>query len=231
MIEIKKDLVKRWDVIEGRNNKFAPYNIDIPCTNEKCGRSLVNFSLKWVDDVDFAHSRVICASCQTNSRLFLIDTPATHNHTDIEKCRILIIPPLSFRDNFSDEIKALSPRFKEIYKQAAEAELSGFNELCGMGYRKALEFIVKDYLIELYPAKKEEILKFFLGDCIKKHVTNQSIKDCAERTAWLGNDETHYMRTWIDRDLNDLKALLEMTIHWIELDLKTKKYVGSMPKP
>lgn len=231
MIEIDKTLVKRWDIMEGRNNKFAPYNIDINCTNEKCRRSLVNFPLKWIDALDFSHCSVHCGYCNEYIRFFLIDTPATHNQDDIEKSRVLVIPPLSVHDDFSDEIKAISPTFLKVYKQAAEAELSGFDELCGMGYRKALEFLIKDYIISLEPSKRNEIIKSFLDKCITDHVTSPHIKACAKRTAWLGNDETHYIRKWISHDLNDLKSLLNMTVYWIETELLTKKYTGSMVKP
>ncbi|KKK63091.1 hypothetical protein LCGC14_2997790, partial [marine sediment metagenome] len=44
-------------------------------------------------------------------------------------------------------IKEVSKSFCEIYKQASYAESYGLNEICGVGYRKSLEFLVKDYLI------------------------------------------------------------------------------------
>ena len=31
----------------------------------------------------------------------------------------------------------------------------------------------------------------------------------------LGDDETHYERRWIDKDLNDLKNLIRLTVNWI----------------
>jgi hypothetical protein len=56
------------------------------------------------------------------------------------------------------------------------------------------------------------------------------IKDCARRAAWLGNDETHYYRIWEDKDLKDLKLLLQLTLHWIEDECATKKAVKDMPE-
>ncbi|MBI5787992.1 MAG: DUF4145 domain-containing protein [Candidatus Schekmanbacteria bacterium] len=100
-----------------------------------------------------------------------------------------------------------------------------------MGYRKALEFLIKDYLISEAPndATKDEIKKEFLGDTIKKRVNDPNVKSVAERAVWLGNDETHYERKWQDKDLSHLKQLIQLTIHWIEAHKLTEKFLNEMP--
>lgn len=123
MIERDKSLVKKWDAIEGRNEKFAPYNIDINCTNDGCRRSLVNCVLRWNDALDFCYTSVRCAFCNEYLRFFLIDTPKSLQPEDVNRCRILIIPPLSVKLDFSQELQDLSPQFIKIYKQAYESEL------------------------------------------------------------------------------------------------------------
>ena len=50
----------------------------------------------------------------------------------------------------------------------------------------------------------------------------------AKRATWLGNDETHYFRKWEDKDLSDLKKLIEMTVHFISMDFSYDKYIGEM---
>lgn len=126
------------------------------------------------------------------------------------------------------EVSALSPNFVSIYKQAASAESFGLDQLCGMGYRKALEFLVKDYCIKKTPEQSEPIRNTMLGPCIEKYVPDERVKQCARRAAWLGNDETHYVRRWEGKDITDLKALLKVTIAWIESDLLTDKYLAEM---
>lgn len=44
---------------------------------------------------------------------------------------------------FSENIKNNYPSFYKIYKQANRAEELGLSEICGMGYRKSIEFLVK----------------------------------------------------------------------------------------
>src|SRR5947209_9012383 len=47
----------------------------------------------------------------------------------------------------AETISNISPNFHKIYNEAYKAEQFGLMEICGVGYRKALEFLIKDYLI------------------------------------------------------------------------------------
>lgn len=129
---------------------------------------------------------------------------------------------------FSDNITSISEKFSEIYNQALTSEYYHLDHIAGIGYRKALEFLIKDYLIHRLPNKEEEIKKNFLGKCIKDDVQNQNLKDIAERATWLGNDETHYVRKWEDKDVQDLKILIDVAVHWIEMEMLTEKYKAEM---
>ncbi|OME10147.1 hypothetical protein BSK47_31225 [Paenibacillus odorifer] len=129
---------------------------------------------------------------------------------------------------FSGEINELSPLFKEIYGQAYTADNSGLNHVAGMGYRKALEFLIKDYLINFLEKEREVIEKKLLGKCIKDDVDNSNIKLVAERAVWIGNDETHYVRKWETKDISDLKKLIDVTVHWISSEIITKRVIEEM---
>ncbi len=54
------------------------------------------------------------------------------------------------------------------------------------------------------------------------------IKGMAERAIWLGNDETHYVRRWADKDIKDLKNLIDLTVYFISMKIKAKKYKKEM---
>lgn len=131
---------------------------------------------------------------------------------------------------FQKEIMKTSRKFFVIYNQAKEAEERGLKEICGTGYRRALEFLIKDYLIKEKGKKSKEIRETRLGTCIKDYIDNQNIKDCAKRAAWLGNDETHYIRKWKDKDLEDLKDLIELTANWIRDEHLTRRIKKEMPE-
>jgi hypothetical protein len=132
--------------------------------------------------------------------------------------------------DFTDTIKQISSNFCEIYNQALSAEEDGLLEICGVGYRKALEFLVKDYLIKNNADREMEIKKKFLGNCIEQDISNDNIKTMAKRAAWLGNDETHYLRKWEGKDLNDLKKLIDATLYWIEMEKLTADTEIEMPE-
>lgn len=132
-------------------------------------------------------------------------------------------------ENFSDEIIHISPKFIEIYNEAYFAEQNNLFEICGVGYRKALEFLIKDYLITLFPDKEISIKKSTISNCIESHVEDSKLKSTAKRAIWLGNDHTHYEKKWESKDLNDLKTLIKLTLNWIESEILTKKFNDSMP--
>lgn len=134
------------------------------------------------------------------------------------------------KQEFRATIKEVSIGFCNIYNEALEAETKRLIQICGAGYRKALEFLIKDYLITAKKEPKETISKVTLGECINKHIQNEHIKKCASRAAWLGNDETHYYRKWEDKDLQDLKTLIQLTVNFIDSDLLASKYEKEMPK-
>lgn len=131
---------------------------------------------------------------------------------------------------FFQEIVELSPDFCAIANQARNAEHLGLSLIAGGGYRKALEFLVKDYAIRLSPSDAEQIKKTDLGPCIQTYISNPMVKDTAQRAAWLGNDEVHYLRKWEDHDLQDLKDLIQLIVTTIRGELIYSKMKLNMPK-
>lgn len=134
---------------------------------------------------------------------------------------------------FAEEIRVLSPAFIEIYNQASVAEVAGLDLICGPGYRKALEFLTKDYLksIAKTDTEKDAIEVEQLGTCIANRIHDPRMKKSASRAAWLGNDETHYIRKWVNKDLSDLKKMIDLTVHWISSEILTAELEASMPDP
>jgi hypothetical protein len=139
-----------------------------------------------------------------------------------------VAPKTPKEEEFSDIIPGVSSAFVEIYNQALAAEASGLTEMVGIGLRKSLEFLIKDFAISENPSKGETIRKAFLGKCINDYINDKNVKECAKRAAWLGNDETHYVRKWQDKDVEDLKLLIRLTVNWIENVILTKKYINDM---
>ena len=119
---------------------------------------------------------------------------------------------------FDKNLSKISTAFIEIYNQALAAETYNLYQIAGMGYRKALEFLIKDYAVYLEPTKAEGIKKSLLNTCIENYIDSPKIKATARISTWLGNDETHYIRKFIDSDINDLKKFIDTCVYWILFD-------------
>lgn len=120
---------------------------------------------------------------------------------------------------FPKHIKDLSPDFCNIYNQAYASQQYRLNDISGMAYRKALEFLVKDYAIFLHPDDKEAIIKAPLSQCINNYIDNGKIKHLAMASAWIGNDETHYERKQQEYNVDDLIEFINAIVSFIDFDI------------
>lgn len=122
--------------------------------------------------------------------------------------------------DFEEDISNLSPSFVEVYKQAERAEHDGLNLICGMAYRRALEFLVRDYCVDKFPEKISEIDTKSLSEKIRNYITDDSdIKTLAEKATWLGNDQTHVINKHPDRDVSDIKQFIQMIVAKIKIKM------------
>jgi hypothetical protein len=144
-----------------------------------------------------------------------------------------LVPTEPRRPDTPAEVVHVSPAYAQIYAQASAAEAFGLDQIAGVGYRKALEFLIKDYCITENEADETAIKSEPLGQTINNRVADANVRQCAKLAAWLGNDETHYERRWEDKDIKDLKILIQLTVNWIRSVLLTARYVADMnpPKP
>lgn len=132
-------------------------------------------------------------------------------------------PEMIIKKEFSNQILQLSNKFVDIYNQAYAAEAYGLEEIAGMGYRKSLEFLIKDYLIHADPNQADTIRKVPLAQCINERVQNQNIKAVASRSAWLGNDFTHYVPKFEDKDISNMKSFIDAVVYWVNMELITEE--------
>lgn len=132
---------------------------------------------------------------------------------------IKVIPNLPSDIPISDDVEMVSPIGKQIYVQALKAEHERLDHIAGIGYRKALEFFVKDFSIVTNPDDEDKIIKMSLKQVIEKYIKDEDLKTFALASAYIGNDEGHYYRNNPDKDFTDLKNYLHGVIHYIEMKL------------
>lgn len=147
MIELDKQLVTQWTQSK-ENQARMPIYIKVNCPS--CGTSLVGFKIGFSQlyNDEIFHARAHCMACGAPAHLFMVNW-MPKNDPDSRNARLYIDPSPMIDLGLSKDIdfQAISPRFVTIYEQAMRAAQMGYDELVGMGYRKALEFLIKDYLI------------------------------------------------------------------------------------
>lgn len=147
---------------------------------------------------------------------------------DYSKAELEYIGPKHFTPKtFEEQINDLSTQFVKIYNQAAAAEAQELDEIAGIGYRKAIEFLVKDFAIHLHPDDADTIKRKFLSSCIQDYITSPEIKTLATGAVWIGNDETHYIRRQEDRDVGDMKRFIQAMVYFVGMHLISED-AGSM---
>ncbi|MCK4921618.1 MAG: DUF4145 domain-containing protein [Bacteroidales bacterium] len=119
-----------------------------------------------------------------------------------------------------DDKEPPNSKFIKTYLQSLEAENFGLDELAGMGYRKAIEYLVKDWAIKNNPEDREAIVTLPLAQVIAKYYSGD-LKDMLDRATWLGNDQTHYIKIFEQFDTDILKELIAVIM--VELDNEYKK--------
>lgn len=159
----------------------------------------------------------LCPSCRETSISRYRATDNLYTHLEYS------FPQEYNKITFYKGIEDLSPLFVKIYNEAVIAEYNNLFEIAGIGYRKALEFLVKDYAIARNPNDKEKIEDMALAKCVVTYISNPRISAIVERTVWIGNDQTHYKKKHVDRGLEDLKILLDLSVSYITMELQAEE--------
>ena len=120
--------------------------------------------------------------------------------------------------NLPEELELISPQFKNIYIESLTAEAYQLKKITGIGFRKSIEFLIKDYLVNFLKEPQEEISKLPLGRAIKR-ISSDKIKALATAAVWIGNDETHYERRFDDKDVNDMKRFIRSLAYFIASEI------------
>lgn len=122
-------------------------------------------------------------------------------------------------EEITSNIVKVSPVGAETLTQALQAEQDGYDQLVGIGIRKAIEFLLKDFYSFKLPDDSSKIKRMYLGDLINTYITDKDLYTLAKATTWLANDETHYVRKHTDKDLQTLKRFTKGLLKNIEYQI------------
>ncbi len=111
--------------------------------------------------------------------------------------------PNTIEENFPD--------FCQIYKDSLLADKLGLNTLYGLGLRKSVEILIKQWLSQMNPKSN---LSKPLSQLIDE-LNDDDMKSLAKASAWLGNDFAHTERKFPDKTENDLLQFIEVLMAFI----------------
>lgn len=205
-------------------------------TCSRCNKAIVpemlyNITIKKGEEY-YLYTADFCSSCKsviiTEYKMRLLTQFTPNKLEQIEKISSY---PIRFEEEkFDKELEEMSPQFVKIYNQALQAEKIGLDEIAGLGYRKAIEFLIKDFAIYENPDNDEEIKNTWMKNCIEKYINDDKIKVLAEKADWIGNDEAHYIRKQTDRDVKDMKKFIKAIVYFIGITLITRDAYGMKSK-
>ena len=213
-------MVAKFNFSFSEADKSREFSLDLPSKCPHCGVALKElpvqgYGVKKNDSLYTLFSIYHCPHCDDG---FMAVHYSGNQRYDTTPAQLVMVFPAdrsSSVTKFSPYIETLSPDFVTIFNQSELAERDHLDKICGMGYRKALEFLIKDYAISTHPSDTEDIKKSMLGACINKYIDNDQIKTLASRSAWIGNDETHYVRRYDELGISEMKKFINACVYFI----------------
>lgn len=136
-------------------------------------------------------------------------------------------------------IQEIAPNFIKLYNDARKIEQLWYKEIAWPWYRKAIEYLIKDFVIHTKipdiveeniedNEQWQEIAKMSIASCIDKYLDNPTLKEISKRAFWLWNDQVHYYQKWENKDIDDLKKAILVAIHHIEMALNARDILNDM---
>lgn len=122
------------------------------------------------------------------------------------------IIPIAENDEVHEGLKEVSPEFERIHQQAYRAELRGDIDLAAIGYRTALEVLVKDFAIKVLGEKEEEVARKKLAQAIEDYSGSIELLSTSDVVRMLSNDYTHYLKKYENISFETLKHYYNVTI-------------------
>lgn len=159
-----------------------------------------------------------CTHC---SKHFVAEyTRISASQTDIEYVRCY---PSRTATPVDKRLAELSPRAAEIHIQAQTADINGLPDIAAMGYRTALELMIKDYAIKIIGKTEDEVKNKKLATAIKEYLGQTDLLKAADVVRLLGNDYTHFKKEFPQHDIETLKDYYDIFLSLVLQLLKVKK--------
>lgn len=221
-IDVQKTLNNR------PTNQTTLINIDLPEQCPYCDQLQTPkfLSSSGIEENSFEFSIILeCNNCSQHflqSYKFNNSSSFTMGRTTYKADKL---PPKYQYDNESltSEIISCSKDFANIHKQLKMAEKHNLYELLKLGYRKAAEQLVWDYLIKYEEKNEKSLQKKQFPERIRLLNLPES-NWLSDLLSWVGNDGAHPYQRHKSLNNEDMKVLLNILISNIQTLIQQHNY-------
>ena len=196
------------------------FKYEKPATCPFCGYG-TDATFNATNSYKFNSNTLLTATCECTSCHKLFFFACEYAGSDPAKA-VSVYPAETVVPYRNDNLASISERFIDMYNQALTSEHNQNYELAAIGYRFALEILVKDYAIQELNEPEETVSKKSLCDAIAKYLSQPDLVATADVVRILGNDYTHYKRKYPEHDFLLLKKYMEIFLAQIEVQYMIK---------
>lgn len=205
-----------------KNGIYYERDLKLPHECPHCGETMIPYvwgGFSEFDNLDAYRTIGVLAQCTNQSckKFFALEFRSNSDSANLENTRYAYRPDIKI--SLPKNLDKVSPSFVQIFTQSLKAECENLNQIAGVGYRKSLEFLIKDFAIYKNKEAEDDIAKRPLVQVINEYYGDfPRIQSLAKASAWIGNDETHYIRKYENLDVSTLKSFILAAAHFISGD-------------
>lgn len=204
------------------------HHIDVykPSKCNYCNKNVnLSFSNKFL--TSFYDDKILCVTykCPNCQNLTICKYSLYYDAYDVMLCDLIspfeILGGNGLTYEFSKGIKEISPSFVRIYNDTYKAEQLILNEIVLIGYRKAFEFLIRDYSNkkENNEEKKIQINKLSLLELINLYFKDQIENENLINFSLIESDFYQYEDKYNKAKIEDLKQLILLFVSKIESNI------------
>jgi len=151
---------------------------------------------------------VVTYKCTDCEHIFLC--VYLRNNENPQDSNAVCLYPQAILEQVNPELREISETFVDMYDAAQRAENVGDTRLAAIGYRTALEYLIKDYAIKELKENETEVGKKKLIHCIKDYLDDEGLIKSSDVVRILGNDFTHFIQDYPELDFSVFKCYLDI---------------------
>ena len=180
-------------------------------------------------DFDNGDKLMVQVCCCTACRRYYFFAVLLNRET--RQSRFVFLYPQYEYMYFNKNLNRVSPRFMSMYNQALRCEGNGDTEIAAIGYKAALDILVKDYAINMLKVNKDSVKNKNVFTAIKEYLGTSDIIKSEEAVRALTSEYAYYEGAYPMYDFVLLKLYMDIFIKYVETKVITNEEPFKLDDP